>query len=38
MCKELNWLADLVGEVDTSNGEQVWLRFRNIQEVLFGFC
>lgn len=33
-----NWLADLLAEVDTSNGYQVWLRFRNIQDVLYGFC
>ena len=33
-----NWLSLLVTDVDVSIGDQVWVKFSNIQHVLFVFC
>ena len=33
-----NYISNLVLSVDTSIGEQIWLRFKSSPELLFGFC
>lgn len=33
-----NYLSKFVCNVDVSIGDQIWLEFKNVEEVLFGFC